>query len=122
MRLDMDSKQDRILVVDNSAVVASNLKSNDQLEYVVSQNNDIEALKADFNNLNVDAIVAISPLDSANNVSVVAYSVKQLNADLSSDISGDIKNVIDLPYGDDRVDASIRWQEGRRAGFWQDIW
>lgn len=95
MRLDMDSKQDRILVVDNSAVVASNLKSNDQLEYVVSQNNDIEALKADFNNLNVDAIVAISPLDSANNVSVVAYSVKQLNADLSSDISGDIKNVIE---------------------------
>lgn len=95
MRLDMDSKQDRILVVDNSAVVASNLKSNDQLEYVVSQNNDIEALKADFNNLNVDAIVAISPLDSANNVSVVAYSVKQLNADLSSDISGDIKNLIE---------------------------
>ena len=95
MRLDMDSKQDRILVVDNSAVVASNLKSNDQLEYVVSQNNDIDALKADFNNLNVDAIVAISPLDSANNVSVVAYSVKQLNADLSSDISGDIKNVIE---------------------------
>ncbi len=95
MRMDMDSKQDKILVVDNSAVVANDLQSNDQLKYIVSESNDIEALKADFDKLDVDAIVSISPLDSANNVSVVAYSVKQLNADLSSDISDDIKNIIE---------------------------
>ncbi len=95
MTMDLDSETDRILVVDRSGIVAQNLESNADIEYVISEEMNIEALKKDIDNLDVYALIQISELDSTNNVVVDAYAPKQINAGVSDEIEGDINNIIE---------------------------
>ncbi len=95
MTMDLDAETDRILVVDQSGVVAQNLESNADIEYIISENDDIEALKKDIENLDVYAIIRISALDSTNNVTVDAYATKQINAGVSDEMEGDINDIIE---------------------------
>lgn len=95
MMLDMDNTQDKILVIDNSDVIAQSLVSTEQLLYKISEEKDIEVLKADFEKLDATAVISISPFDTLNNVSVVAYSVKQLDVNLTTDITDDINKIVE---------------------------
>lgn len=95
MMLDMDNTQDKILVIDNSDVIVQSLVSTEQLLYEISEEKDIEVLKADFEKLDATAVISISPFDTLNNVSVVAYSVKQLDVNLTTDITDDINKIVE---------------------------
>ncbi len=95
MTMDLDSETDRIMVVDRSGIVAQNLESNADIEYVISEDMDIEALKKDIDNLDIYALIQISELDSTNNVVVDAYAPKQINAGVSDEIEGDINDIIE---------------------------
>ncbi len=95
MTADLDNSIDRILVVDQSDMVADKLENSAKIIYTVSDSKDFEAIKAGIDTLDVYAIVQISPLDEANNVTVDAYATKQINAGVSEKIKSDIQAVIE---------------------------
>ncbi len=95
MTMDLDSETDRIMVVDHSGVIADQLESNADIEYIIAEEQDIEVLKQDIDNLDIYALIQISSLDSANNVVVDAYASKQINAGVSEKIEDDINNILE---------------------------
>lgn len=87
---------EKVMVQDNSGIVAPYLESSSTAEYIIApEGSSLEQLKADFNNLDVYALVGISELDSANNVQVVAYSAEPLNVDIKSDISRKVNKAVE---------------------------
>ncbi len=87
---------EKVMVQDGSGIVVPYLESSSTVEYVVApEGSTLEQLKADFNYLDVYALVGISELDSANNVQVVAYSAEPLNVDIKSDISRKVNKAVE---------------------------
>ena len=95
MMNDGGEEQQKILVVDNSNLVAPTLESDEDINYVISEDKDIETLKSNYKDLGVDVILNITALDSANNVSMTAYSQKQINMDLSRTLSSAASSAIE---------------------------
>ncbi len=87
---------EKVMVQDNSGIVAPYLESSSTAEYIIApEGSTLEQLKADFNNLDVYALVGISELDSSNNVQAVAYSAEPLNVDIKSDISRKVNKAVE---------------------------
>lgn len=87
---------EKVMVQDNSGIVAPYLESSSTAEYIIApEGSSLEQLKADFNNLDVYALVGISELDSSNNVQAVAYSAEPLNVDIKSDISSKVNKAVE---------------------------
>ncbi|NLX41424.1 MAG: ABC transporter permease [Bacteroidales bacterium] len=87
---------EKVMVQDNSGIVAPYLESSTTAEYIIApEGSSLEQLKADFNNLDVYALVGISELDSSNNVQAVAYSAEPLNVDIKSDISSKVNKAVE---------------------------
>lgn len=95
MMNDESDKNLKVIVVDNSKIVAPALESNETVNYVVSENKDVEELKKDFKDLDAYALAVISPLDSQNNVSVTVYSSKQMNVDIKSSIKRSANDAVE---------------------------
>ncbi len=95
MTADLDNSVDRILVVDNSGIVADKLENSAKIIYEISESKDFEAIKAGIDTLDVYAVMQISQLDAANNVSVDAYATQQINASVSETIRSDVHAVIE---------------------------
>lgn len=95
MMMDTNSEQRKVMVVDASSIVYPTLTDKETVQYVPGGGGDPEYLKTRLDSLGVFALLYISPLDSANNVSATVYSVKQLNADLSDIISSDIDQAME---------------------------
>ncbi|MBO5803942.1 MAG: ABC transporter permease [Bacteroidales bacterium] len=76
----------KVVVVDNSGVVAPTLVDTEIVDYEVLQGVSVDSLKANFEATGAYAIVEISQLDENKNVSITAYSAKQMNMELKSSI------------------------------------
>ena len=64
----------RIRVVDESGIVMPYLESDEEIIFEqAAEGETLLSMKDNFNNLDVFAVVGISPLDSNKNVSVTAY-------------------------------------------------
>lgn len=85
----------KVLVVDNSTVVAPTLRDSESVDFEVVEGVSIESLKADFASTGAYALVEISPLDENNNISIIAYSEKQMNMDLKSSIKNSANSAIE---------------------------
>lgn len=90
MMLDLNDDVNKVLVVDHSGVIASDLKDSDVIKYIISENKDESYLKGRLDSLEVNALLTISSLDEKNNVSMNAYSPRQLNASITSAITEDV--------------------------------
>ncbi len=95
MMADLDSSTDRIVVFDQSGIIADKLESDSDIVYEISASTDFDAIKAGIDTLDAYAIINISQLDEANNVTVNAYATKQINASVSEEIQSDIQTVIE---------------------------
>jgi len=98
MMNDKGDKQQTVLVVDNSGIVTPYLKDSETIRYVVSGTDDLNVLKEELQNgtSEADILAVYSALDQENDMSVVTYSMKQINGDAKSAISH---------CGDDAVQA-----------------
>ncbi len=76
----------KIAVMDNSGIVMPYLENNKELTFEQIKEENIDDLKKNFKNLGVYAVVTVSPLDSAMNLSLTVYSEKQINLDIQSRI------------------------------------
>ncbi len=85
----------KVLVVDNSTVVAPTLQDSESVDFEVVEGVSIESLKADFASTGAYALVEISPLDENNNISITAYSEKQMNMELKSSIKNSANSAIE---------------------------
>ena len=95
MMADWDKDINRVMVLDDSGVVAQALESGAEIEYVIPENIDLEFAKNHLDSLGVYAVMYVSPLDTANNVTVDAYAAKQINAKVSEAIAADVNDVIE---------------------------
>lgn len=85
----------KIAVVDESGIVMPYLESDEEFVFTQVEDKSVDELKKNFDNLDYFAVVGISALDSSKNVSVVAYSKKQMNIDLQKRISGSVESAVE---------------------------
>lgn len=85
----------KVIVLDESNVVAPTLKDTDIINYEIVKGQNPEEMKKNFDSLNAYALVVISPLDEKNNVSVTAYSSKQMNMSIKSSIKNSANDAIE---------------------------
>lgn len=86
MSLSPSERGQKILVVDRSRECEKYFVSNEDYVYKFDPNADIQSIKKDLSTSDLYAIVEISPMDSAYNVSVSTYSNKQINIDTKEEI------------------------------------
>ena len=85
-----------IKVVDESGIVMPYLESGEEIIYERADDGEnINSLKENFKELGVFTVVGISPLDSNKNVTVTAYSGKQINVDIQSSIRKSVRKAVE---------------------------
>ena len=86
------NKQD-IAVLDESAFVLPYLDDTETLHFTPVVGT-LDSLKLRFDELGVDGLVGISPLDSAGNLAVTSWSEKDLNVETRSYITGRVERAL----------------------------
>lgn len=94
MMHDFDDKVAKLAIKDNSGIVAEALEDNAVIDYDFPED-DIETLKSRLYDLDYDAIVFISALDSNNNAVADVYSKKQINAKVSESLTSNLEKIIE---------------------------
>ena len=87
-------EQLRIGVIDNSGIVMPYMESDGETMFEQIIGSTMEEVKENFDNLGLFAVVGISELDSAKNVSVATYSKKQMNMDIQHRIERNVENAL----------------------------
>jgi ABC-type Na+ efflux pump, permease component len=90
-----DDENLKIKVVDESGIVMPYLENSETLTFEPVNDKTITELKDNFKEEDAYAILGISKLDSAKNVKVIAYSEKQINIDIQSQIKKNIRKAIE---------------------------
>lgn len=89
-------KGKEVAVIDNSGIVMPYMVSNDVTTYTDCSSEPVDTMKARYNELGLDALVVISPLDSANKtVTVSAFSSKPVSVDMKESISRNVNDAIE---------------------------
>ncbi len=89
-------KGKQVAVVDQSGIVMSYLTDNKTVEYTDCSDQNVDEIKADFAERGHDALVIISPIDSATrSVSLASYSVKPLSMDLIGQIESKVNDAVE---------------------------
>lgn len=112
MTFSSGDKGQKILVVDKSEVCAPFFKNSEEYIYSFDPNADVEGIKKNFANEGFYALVEISQLDSSSNVTVSAFSSKQLNMDTKEEIERNVKNAVEKTkmqrYNIDNLDLILK--------------
>ena len=83
-------------VVDQSGIVMSYLVDTDAIDYTDYSSQSPDSVKAAFNDLALDALVVVSPVDQENRtVSVASYSSKPMSVDMKETITSKIDNAVE---------------------------
>lgn len=90
-----DDETRKVIVLDRSGVVAPTLTDTELVDYEVVEGVSIDSLKANFAATGAYAIVEISPLDENKDVTITAYSAKQMNMELKSSIKNSTNAAIE---------------------------
>lgn len=85
----------KIAVVDQSGIVMPTLKSSDSMTVTDCSGMSLDSLKAGLAGYGYDAVLAVSPVDSAKSVSAEVYSTKPLGIDLSESLSSKINDAVE---------------------------
>ena len=91
-----EDKGKQIAVVDQSGIVMSKMESNNTVTYVDYSTADPDSLKTQLSELNLDAMVLISPVDSVTkSVNVTAYSDSPMSVDLKERIGDRVDEAVE---------------------------
>ena len=94
-----EDKGKKIGVMDESGIVMPYMTDSEQIAYQDYSSEPVDSMKARYFDLELDALVIISPLDSATkSVSVSAYSQKPLSVDMKEAVSRNVNNAIEDYY------------------------
>ena len=88
--------QKQVAVVDQSGIVMRYLEDNDEADYSDYSTEHPDSVKARFDELDLDALVVVSPLDTvARSVSVITYSPKPLGVGLKESIKSRVDDAVE---------------------------
>ena len=86
----------KIAVVDQSGIVMPYLEDSEAVAYADYSSEPVDSMKVRFEELGLDALVVVSPLDSvAKTVSVVSYSNKPLSVELKERIGSKAEEAVE---------------------------
>ena len=93
----------KIAVVDQSGIVMPYLEDSEAVSYADYSSEPVDSMKVRFEELGLDALVVVSPLDSvAKTVSVVSYSNKPLSVELKERIGSKAEEAVE---GEEKSEA-----------------
>ena len=91
-----EDKGKQIAVVDQSGIVMSKMESNDAITYHDYCTANPDSLKTQLSDLELDAMVLISPVDSATkSVTVSAFSTSPISVELKERIASRIDDAVE---------------------------
>ncbi len=91
-----EDKGKQVGVVDQSGIAIEKFVSSDAVIYTDYSSRQADSLKANFDELGLDALVVISPIDSVSrSVSVSAYSSQPLSVDLKESIASKVDDAVE---------------------------
>lgn len=86
----------KFAVIDQSGIVMSYLEDNETVDYTDFSSEPIDEMKSRFKELGLDALVVVSPLDSAaKTVQVASYSNKPLSVELKEIVSSKVSQAVE---------------------------
>jgi len=86
----------KIAVIDQSGIVMPYLEDSEAVAYSDYSSEPVDSMKVRFEDLGLDALVVVSPLDSAaRTVSVVSYSNKPLSVELKEKIGSKAEEAVE---------------------------
>ena len=86
----------KIAVVDQSGIVMPYLVDTEAVDYEDYSSESADEMKTHFKELSLDALVVVSPLDSAaKTVSVASYSEKPMSVDLKESIGSKVNEAVE---------------------------
>lgn len=86
----------RVGVVDKSGIVMPYMTDSEQISYTDCSDVPVDTLKSRYFDMDLDALVLISELDTAaRTVSVSAYSQKPLSVDMKETLSRNVNNAVE---------------------------
>ncbi len=86
----------QVAVIDQSGIAISYFVDTEAIDYTDYSTEPVEEMKSRFEELGLDALVVISPLDSAaRTVSVASYSPKPLSMELKEGIGSKVNDAVE---------------------------
>ena len=93
MAKDTDKK---VAVIDQSGIVMPYLVDTDAVDYEDYSAEPVDSMKLRFDELGLDALVVVSPLDSAQrSVTVASYSAKPLSMELKEGVQSKVNDAVE---------------------------
>ena len=93
MAKDTDKK---VAVIDQSGIVMPYLVDTDAVDYEDYSTEPVDSMKLRFDELGLDALVVVSPLDSVQrSVTVASYSAKPLSMDLKEGVQSKVNDAVE---------------------------
>lgn len=91
-----EDKDKQVAVIDQSGIVMPYMIDTDAVDYTDYSGRSADSLKTRFQELGLDALVLVSPLDSVSRtVSVSAFSSKPISMDMKDAISRNVNEAIE---------------------------
>ena len=89
-------KGKQVAVVDQSSIVMPYLQDTEAVDYTDYSTEPIDSMKARFNELGLDVLVVISPLDTVQKtVALSSYSEKPLSVDIKEGVQSKVNEAIE---------------------------
>lgn len=91
-----EDKGKQVAVVDQSGIVMEKFVDTDAIDYTDYSSEPVDSMKARFAYLGLDALVVVSPVDTAlRTVHVAAYSEKPLSVDMKEAIGSKVDDAVE---------------------------
>lgn len=91
-----EDKGKQVAVVDQSGIVMEKFVDTDAIDYTDYSSEPVDSMKARFVDLGLDALVVVSPVDTAlRTVHVAAYSEKPLSVDMKEAIGAKVDDAVE---------------------------
>ena len=86
----------QVAVVDQSSIVMPYLEDTESVDYTDYSAEPVDSMKARFNDLGLDVLVVVSPLDSVTrSVTLSSYSEKPLSVDIKESIQSKVNMAVE---------------------------
>ena len=86
----------QVAVVDQSGIVMPYLVDSESVDYTDYSSEPVDDMKSRFEELGLDALVVVSPLDTVSKtVSVASYSVKPLSMELKEGVQSKVNDAVE---------------------------
>lgn len=91
-----EEKGKQVAVIDQSGIAMPYFVDSEAVDFSDYSTENVDSLKARFNDLGLDALVVISPIDEGTrSVSVVSYSEKPMSIDMKESVTSKVNDAVE---------------------------